>query len=91
MQESYENTSEKKSHLSPTVIIIALVVLILVVASIFWFSKRPAQEPADTPDFEELLHQSDSDEVEDIETDIDLSDFDDLDAELREIEEELGF
>lgn len=75
----------------PTVGII-IIVLILILGFIYiFFGRENRIDLMETNDAseEQLLEQSDSTELEDIEMDADNTDLDNLDAELREMEAEL--
>ena len=81
-------TEESKG---PTIGII-IIVLILLIGGIYIFTSREEISPVDeaNPVADELLNQSDSTEVTDIESDALNTNLDSLDTELQDIEAELN-
>ena len=91
-------TEPEKKSAGPLVGIIIIVVLIVLAGFYFWGSllgdrNMTAEEIASEPDsaLVELEEQSASDEVIDIEIDLDSTQLDDLDKELGDIDLELEF
>lgn len=93
--------SSKKSF-GPLFGIIIIIVLLLLAGFYFWGQYLGNQEieptitadeimTADDPVLDELETQSASDEIADIEADLDAGDLDALDAELESIDAELNF
>ncbi len=96
-----ENTPEKKLQMGP-IIGSVIVVILLILGGLYFIGKRigenetPAPLPQvilDTPDsaLEALGEQNTSDEINSIQSDLDATPIDELDAELGNIEVELGF
>lgn len=92
-----ESVAEEKKAMGPLVGIIIIVVVIVLGGYYFWTTQLN-QEPMTAEEIaaEEdtatnaLNEQSDSDEVADIEADLDATDLEGLDAELEQIDQELA-
>ncbi len=73
--------------------IIGLVIIIIIIAlgSVYFLGKRGETTPtSQQAALENIQTQSSSDEIADINTDLQATDFSDLDAELTDLDAELG-
>ena len=103
VEQAPESATEKKSF-GPIIGIAIIVVIIIFGGLYYWGGKINTQELRDVQEsltaedisgqqdesLESLQVQSTSDEIVDIEADLDLTDLEDLDAELGNIDIELG-
>lgn len=92
MEETTNIDSIKKPTGSVGPMIGSLIVIIIITIGGFYFwnsiSERLNKESVIDAQVEELGTQSDSDEIEDIEADLQNTNFDDLDTELDAIDQE---
>ena len=84
------NQRPPKNKLLLNVVIILVVLLVIVLVGYWVFMGSTEEVVTDTEEIEELRTQGESDEISDIEADVDASDFDSLDKELQQIEKELS-
>ncbi len=85
-------TSAVQTSKSPKILLWIVILVALVLAVVYAVGKGGLlkQTPSDTA-VQELRQQGTSDEVADIEQDLEATSFTDLDAELNDIDKELGF
>ncbi|MEK7589775.1 MAG: hypothetical protein AAB475_00780 [Patescibacteria group bacterium] len=103
-EQSHQESGEKKS-VGPIIGIAIIVVIIIFGGLYYWGSKLNTDDTiidiADAPTVEEIINQEDislgqlqvqssSDEIVNIEADLNLTDLENLDAELGNIDAELG-
>jgi len=95
--EGVPTGDERGQKSAGPVIGIIIIVLVLVFGGLYFWGKRVTQEPTpeaimNMPDsqLETLGTQNTSDEVTAIEEDLNATDLENLDAELGDIEKELG-
>jgi uncharacterized protein HemX len=105
-EASQPQTDDDKKSVGPIVGIAIIVVILIFGGLYYWGSKLDINDETiidivDAPTTEEILNEQDvtlerlqiqdtSDEIADIEADLDLTDLNDLDAELGNIDTELG-
>lgn len=103
---SQQTVNNEKKPIGPVIGIAVIVVIIIFGGLYYWGSKLNTNEsviidPTDAPTAEEIINQEDtvleqlqtqssSDEIKDIEADLSLTDLENLDAGLENIDAELG-
>ena len=95
-QPMEQGGGEVKKPMGP-IIGVAIIVIVLILGGLYFWSTQLSKEEMtaeeitaqEDPALIELQKQSDSDEIADIEADLDATDLEGLDAELEQIEQEL--
>lgn len=96
---SNETDTSEESSMGPIIGAIIIVLILIIGGLYFWGQNLVQNEDVADDDMEELLdedevteelqEQSSSDEVDDIEADLEASSYEEIDADLANIEEEL--
>lgn len=97
MQEGINNNPKDSANekFKYTKIVVVILVLLLIVLGMSYIVTRKSANTSiiinesDEADFDELNIQGTSDEISEIEKDVNLSDFNELDAELQQIQQEI--
>lgn len=93
----YDSPLNKKESGAGAITASIIIILIIIVGAFYFFSlvqdrtsvpQQQTEQAPEAPSPEELEQQSDSDNIADIEADLNAEGFDNLDAELGEIEAE---
>ncbi|MDP3726016.1 MAG: hypothetical protein Q8R36_02345 [bacterium] len=99
--ENFGNTPEKKIQVGPIIGSIIIVIL-LILGGLYFIGKRVSGEDPLAPEPQAILNTTDpslqaleepgfTDEIDSIQNDLSATNLDELDAELGNIEVELGF
>ena len=85
-----QNTTEEKPKIGRYIVILIIIVILVVVGYFVVKDYQNRVSDISEPDLKELRTQGTSDEISEIEKDVNLSDFGELDKELEQIREELN-